>query len=674
MARLPEIGSDIDNWGIVLNEFLRISHHEDGTLKGCLGVVNVKDYGAVGDGTTDDAAAIVAADAFATGEGGWLFFPPGIYLIRSNITIAVPVACSPGAILKPAADTKITIQKHIEAGFYQIFDLSLGGTIALTKLSASTSAPEHFGAVNEGAKDKDDSAPFQAWATAMTDSGFGVLKVRSGAIYRFGSTVEINTKSQSRIDFGGAKFVTENDIVLLDLNPEADPADPVGTTTRDVVADLGYLEFKGATGDGATAIRCLNFRNLTLRCNGFGFFRGVEFAGGDTYKFSCHFNRTRTHFFSPDWEPQIPGTVTVANGSTAVTGSGTSFTALAAGIELRFGDHERHYVIASVANDSHLTLTEPYDEPSGSGLTAFQSALPGGNTLSVRLASCKGGGDPFDVFLDMRGRWFNLGIDGGSMNGSPAVAGVRLSNAAGQCRDFFVQNFHTEQGESSTLFHFHDAARRGDRQFLGIVIIGGSFGDGNTTVFKMERCLNVDVIGANFAQTAHLGGVPIDLDTNCKNINISRSTRFSSAKMAYTCDRSEITFGEEIRPRNPFLLSGFQGESFSTGSASITMSEAISTIFPANIVPKGYLIGVTASDSGSAGSTDARVGLARSAAAFEDPPTRHPPLSLAGVPNGTRVGGAYPVMADSKGDIYVDYIASGTDTLNIWLSVIAILM
>ena len=118
MARLPEVGSDIDNWGAILNEFLRIGHHEDGRLKGCLGVVNVKDFGAVGDGTTDDVAAIVAAGALAAGEGGWLFFPPGTYLTASSITITVPVAFSPGAMLKPAVlepaeETTIMLQQHI---------------------------------------------------------------------------------------------------------------------------------------------------------------------------------------------------------------------------------------------------------------------------------------------------------------------------------------------------------------------------------------------------------------------------------------------------------------------------------------------------------------------------------------------------------------------------------
>lgn len=49
-------------------------------------VRNVRDYGATGDGATDDTAAINAALA-ALPEGYTLFFPAGVYMISSRITI-----------------------------------------------------------------------------------------------------------------------------------------------------------------------------------------------------------------------------------------------------------------------------------------------------------------------------------------------------------------------------------------------------------------------------------------------------------------------------------------------------------------------------------------------------------------------------------------------------------
>lgn len=51
-------------------------------------MVSVKDFGAVGDGVTDDTAAIQAAiNAVAANGGGSIFFPEGTYLLSSELTI-----------------------------------------------------------------------------------------------------------------------------------------------------------------------------------------------------------------------------------------------------------------------------------------------------------------------------------------------------------------------------------------------------------------------------------------------------------------------------------------------------------------------------------------------------------------------------------------------------------
>ncbi len=85
MARLPTVGGDDGNWGNVLNSFLAISHNSDGTLKNLF--INAKDYGVVGDGTTDDTTALQNAVNAAVASGGTLFLPNGKYLC-SKITIS----------------------------------------------------------------------------------------------------------------------------------------------------------------------------------------------------------------------------------------------------------------------------------------------------------------------------------------------------------------------------------------------------------------------------------------------------------------------------------------------------------------------------------------------------------------------------------------------------------
>lgn len=58
----------------------------DANLQLIPGYLNVKNYGAKGDGSTDDTAAINAA-LTACPEGGQVFFPPGTYLVSSPITL-----------------------------------------------------------------------------------------------------------------------------------------------------------------------------------------------------------------------------------------------------------------------------------------------------------------------------------------------------------------------------------------------------------------------------------------------------------------------------------------------------------------------------------------------------------------------------------------------------------
>lgn len=124
MARLPRPGSDEGKWAQLLNEYLLVAHNADGTpraqaknigtLAATVGLkdlkttnlpsdppiktpilsndgtnlrwmttieINVRDYGAQGDGVTDDTVAIQAA-IDATGSG-LVVFPSGIFLVRS---------------------------------------------------------------------------------------------------------------------------------------------------------------------------------------------------------------------------------------------------------------------------------------------------------------------------------------------------------------------------------------------------------------------------------------------------------------------------------------------------------------------------------------------------------------------------------------------------------------
>lgn len=84
MARLPTVNGDEGNWGTVLNTFLSVGHNSDGTLKNPW--LNVKDFGALGDGSTDDTAAIQST-IDAAEKGTVILFPVGKYKF-SHLTVS----------------------------------------------------------------------------------------------------------------------------------------------------------------------------------------------------------------------------------------------------------------------------------------------------------------------------------------------------------------------------------------------------------------------------------------------------------------------------------------------------------------------------------------------------------------------------------------------------------
>ncbi len=135
--RLPNVGGDADDWGLILNDYLLAGHNADGThalagtaapgfmqlagdlggtataprvnsthlsaplpvaqggtgsatglLPGVTAWYNVRSYGAMGNGTNDDAPAINAAIAAAAAAGGGVvYLPAGTYSIGSGIII-----------------------------------------------------------------------------------------------------------------------------------------------------------------------------------------------------------------------------------------------------------------------------------------------------------------------------------------------------------------------------------------------------------------------------------------------------------------------------------------------------------------------------------------------------------------------------------------------------------
>lgn len=70
-----------------LNRFMTVEHNNDGTHKAITQVtdpyVDVRAFGAVGDGVTDDTAAVQAAIDAVSASGGTVYFPVGVYMVNN---------------------------------------------------------------------------------------------------------------------------------------------------------------------------------------------------------------------------------------------------------------------------------------------------------------------------------------------------------------------------------------------------------------------------------------------------------------------------------------------------------------------------------------------------------------------------------------------------------------
>ena len=163
--------------------------------------VNVRVFGATGNGTDDDRAAVNTAAGIAAGNN--LIFPAGTYRLSSNLTLDENLVPHKGAIFSLDSGVVLTISGTITAGRYQIF--AGAGTVSFTG-NQTTVFPEWWGMFPDDAVD--DTTTLQAIITALPNGGvigFGVGDYELSDIIIIGDDISlIGTPHLSKIHYNAS--------------------------------------------------------------------------------------------------------------------------------------------------------------------------------------------------------------------------------------------------------------------------------------------------------------------------------------------------------------------------------------------------------------------------------------------------------------------------------------
>lgn len=157
----------------------------------CEGLLDVRWFGAKGDNTANDMAAVVAAEAAAGSVG--LLFPAGTYKLSSSQVFTKAWTFQPGAMISVDATFTATVNGAVYGNGGQCFTGagSVVGTFGTVDLR-----PEWFGAVADGNKatgaGTDNGPAFNRCISARTHSATVSSCVRVGpGVFRVGTRIDI---------------------------------------------------------------------------------------------------------------------------------------------------------------------------------------------------------------------------------------------------------------------------------------------------------------------------------------------------------------------------------------------------------------------------------------------------------------------------------------------------
>lgn len=247
-------------------------------------VVSAKDFGAVGDGVTDDTLAMQAAFNYVASVGGTLRFEPGTYLGRIDFsgTVRPMVFDGQGALFRPYTNTQTEVfycknstTYPTISGNFAFLNVTFKNVQVWGRLTSASSDTDPTGHINYGVN-------FICTSAKWYDSSFQYAKIAAyyGYYHQYGEFYSCL--------FGAGVYSDSTAGCLLDGNTAAESSNENRFFSTKLFSNKNGLIIKGGIKNRiyATTIQDLRFGGsggiwLTTDVSGFGA-DGTEIHGSYT--------------------------------------------------------------------------------------------------------------------------------------------------------------------------------------------------------------------------------------------------------------------------------------------------------------------------------------------------------------------------------------------------------
>lgn len=272
--------------------------------------VSVKDFGAVGDGVTDDTAAIQAAVDSFPANGGELFVPTGIYKVTAEINVKTPVLllCEGRFDVSTSPNTSGTLLVTFRWGGAADGYMFVFSTQTSAELIAGTTTGEiiNGGGIDGALLDGQNTAGFGIWAAStnnakfniqarefkstgiLVDGGNAALSVRNEFIVRIVWGTQPDSQPMNGIHFRRYNGQPSTQNRVLSVSGLIYNGDLVINQDTD---NNVFNHVHGVTQSGGTG-RTISFRNGATNHGRNNF---VEYVNGDVYAESLTYGNRILH-------------------------------------------------------------------------------------------------------------------------------------------------------------------------------------------------------------------------------------------------------------------------------------------------------------------------------------------------------------------------------------------